>query len=54
MIVDKKNIQIILFGVRNVLIASLEVMMKTWRRWSTSWLARDLNIYTELPWCLIR
>ena len=41
-------------GVRNVLLASLDDMMETWRRRSTSRLARNLKIYMELPLGLIR
>ena len=43
-------------GVRNVLLASLEVMMETWSRLlvlSTTLLARKHKIYTELSWGLI-
>ena len=54
MIPDVKNVEIIFQGVRNVLLASFGDIMETWRRRGTSWLARKLKIYTELPWGLIR
>ena len=50
----RKKFKIILTGVRNVLLASLGDTMETWRRRSTSWLARTLKIYTDLLWGLIK
>jgi hypothetical protein len=35
MIPNDKNVKIIFEGVRNVLLAYFDVLMKTWRRWGT-------------------
>ena len=40
-------------GVGNILLASLDDMMETFRRRSTSLLARTLKIYTDLPWGVV-
>ena len=52
MIPDENKLRNILEGVRNVPLASFGDMTETWRRQSTSGLARTLKFYTDVPWGL--
>ena len=54
MIPDENKLRNILEGVRNVPLASFGDMTETWRRQSTSGLARTLKIDTDLPWGLVK
>ena len=53
MIPDELRLRIILKEVINALLASLNDIMKTWKRGSTSWVARNPIIYRELSWVKI-